>query len=129
MTKKALLLLFFFQMCTLVSFSTPTCCIAQDKVRDILLRGELNENQIPRSLIIPIKATLLPNLTLELQFYCSIECITISILREGEVVEQRTLSVFSSEVENFDLSCLGSGGYSIRMSTPQETLIYGEFSY
>lgn len=127
MTKKALLLLLFFQLGTLFLSATPVFRIAESKVKDILLKGELNEKQIPRSLIIPIKATLQSNSTVELQFYCWIEGVTISILREGEIVEQRTCSVSSSQIERFDLNGLGSGGYSLTLSTPQGTLLFGDF--
>lgn len=127
MTKKRLLLLLFLQICTFPLFSSTVCSVKLDREKEILLKGELNESQKERSLIIPIKATLQSNSTVELQFYCSIEDITISILREGEIVEQRTLSVSSSQIEHFDLNGLGSGGYSLILSTPLGTLLFGDF--
>lgn len=96
-------------------------------MKEVILRGKLAEDKIERSLLIPIKATLTENSMLELYFYCSVANLTISISKGDEVVEQRTLSVSSSQVESFDLSRLGSGGYSIRMSTPQGMLICGDF--
>lgn len=128
MTKKVLLLLLLFQVCTFPLFSSTACSIIQDTAREIILRGKLIEEQIERSGITPIRATLAENSILELCFYCSVANLTISISKGDEVVEQRTLSVCSSQMERFDLSTFGKDKYSIVISTLQGTLIYGEFA-
>lgn len=126
-TKKVLLLLLLFQVYTFSLSSAVPCCTIQDTVKEVILRGKLAEDKIERSLLIPIKATLTENSMLELYFYCSVANLTISISKGDEVVEQRTLSVSSSQVESFDLSRLGSGVYHLEMTTTKGAMIEGEF--
>ncbi|EXY54369.1 hypothetical protein M122_3614 [Bacteroides fragilis str. 3976T7] len=53
--------------------------------------------------------------------------MTITLYKDGVMVIQKSLSVFSGDIETLDLTFWGAGEYSLKLTTPRGTAVYGNF--
>lgn len=92
------------------------------------LKGLFND-KLQKSIVedIPIRAEISGSEFLVLSFEAPIMDITIMLYKDGVMVIQKSLSVFSGDIETLDLTFLGAGEYSLKLTTPRGTAVYGNF--
>ena len=92
------------------------------------LKGLFND-KLQKSIVedIPIRAEISGSEFLVLSFEAPIMDITITLYKDGVMVIQKSLSVFSGDIETLDLTFWGAGEYSLKLTTPRGTAVYGNF--
>ena len=92
------------------------------------LKGLFND-KLQKSIVedIPIRAEISGSEFLVLSFEAPIMDITITLYKDGVIVIQKSLSVFSGDIETLDLTFWGAGEYSLKLTTPRGTAVYGNF--
>lgn len=92
------------------------------------LKGLFND-KLQKSIVedIPIRAEISGSEFLVLSFEAPIMDMTITLYKDGVMVIQKSLSVFSGDIETLDLTFLGAGEYSLKLTTPRGTAVYGNF--
>lgn len=92
------------------------------------LKGLFND-KLQKSIVedIPIRAEISGSEFLVLSFEAPIMDITITLYKDGVMVIQKSLSVFSGDIETLDLTFWGAGEYSLKLITPRGTAVYGNF--
>ena len=92
------------------------------------LKGLFND-KLQKSIVedIPIRAEISGSEFLVLSFEAPIMDITITLYKDGVMVIQKSLSVFSGDIETVDLTFWGAGEYSLKLTTPRGTAVYGNF--
>ena len=92
------------------------------------LKGLFND-KLQKSIVedIPIRAEISGSEFLVLSFEAPIMDITITLYKDGLMVIQKSLSVFSGDIETLDLTFWGAGEYSLKLTTPRGTAVYGNF--
>ena len=92
------------------------------------LKGLFND-KLQKSIVedIPIRAEISGAEFLVLSFEAPIMDITITLYKDGVMVIQKSLSVFSGDIETLDLTFWGAGEYSLKLTTPRGTAVYGNF--
>ena len=92
------------------------------------LKGLFND-KLQKSIVedIPIRAEISGSEFLVLSFEAPIMDITITLYKDGVLVIQKSLSVFSGDIETLDLTFWGAGEYSLKLTTPRGTAVYGNF--
>ncbi len=92
------------------------------------LKGLFND-KLQKSIVedIPIRAEISGSEFLVLSFEAPIMDITITLYKDGVMVIQKSLSVFSGDIETLDLTFWGAGEYSLKLTTPRGTAGYGNF--
>lgn len=96
--------------------------------RPVDLKGLFND-KLQKSIVedIPIRAEISGSEFLVLSFEAPIMDITITLYKDGVMVIQKSLSVFSGDIETLDLTFWGAGEYSLKLTTPRGTAVYGNF--
>lgn len=120
-------LLYLFCLCNMVTWQ-PTSVFADEKPKKdkIEIEGEW-ENDIPKSLLIPIDAYIYKR-NLTIAFYDAITDVTLVITGPAGIVETRTVSFAASQTETFNLDLCNEGFYTLTISTPRGTYLYGYFT-
>lgn len=92
------------------------------------LKGLFND-KLQKSIVedIPIRAEISGSEFLVLSFEAPIMDMTITLYKDGVMVIQKSLSVFSGDIETLDLTFWGVGEYSLKLTTPRGTAVYGNF--
>ena len=92
------------------------------------LKGLFND-KLQKSIVedIPIRAEISGSEFLVLSFEAPIMDITITLYKDGVMVIQKSLSVFTGDIETLDLTFWGAGEYSLKLTTPRGTAVYGNF--
>ena len=92
------------------------------------LKGLFND-KLQKSIVedIPIRAEISGSEFLVLSFEAPIMDMTITLYKDGVMVRQKSLSVFSGDIETLDLTFWGAGEYSLKLTTPRGTAVYGNF--
>ena len=92
------------------------------------LKGLFND-KLQKSIVedIPIRAEISGSEFLVLSFEAPIMDITITLYKDGVMVIRKSLSVFSGDIETLDLTFWGAGEYSLKLTTPRGTAVYGNF--
>ena len=92
------------------------------------LKGLFND-KLQKSIVedIPIRAEISGSEFLVLSFEAPIMDITITLYKDGVMVIQKSLSVSSGDIETLDLTFWGAGEYSLKLTTPRGTAVYGNF--
>lgn len=92
------------------------------------LKGLFND-KLQKSIVedIPIRAEISGSEFLVLSFEAPIMDITITLYKDGVMVIQKSLSVFSGDIETLDITFWGAGEYSLKLTTPRGTAVYGNF--
>ncbi len=92
------------------------------------LKGLFND-KLQKSIVedIPIRAEISGSEFLVLSFEAPIMDMTITLYKDGVMVIQKSLSVFSGDIETLDLTFWGAGEYSLKLTTPRGTAVYGNF--
>ena len=90
------------------------------------LKGLFND-KLQKSIVedIPIRAEISGSEFLVLSFEAPIMDITITLYKDGVMVIQKSLPVFSGDIETLDLTFWGAGEYSLKLTTPRGTAVYG----
>lgn len=104
----------------------PVQVIAKTLAVDVPLKGQW-EDKLERSLTLPVIAKVVENGHLVLDFSQSISNLTVTIAKDGIVLQEKVLSVSSLQVEDIDLSDVGRGVYHLKMTTAKGTMIEGDF--
>lgn len=92
------------------------------------LKGLFND-KLQKSIVedIPIRAEISGSEFLVLSFEVPIMDMAITLYKDGVMVIQKSLSVFSGDIETLDLTFWGAGEYSLKLTTPRGTAVYGNF--
>lgn len=92
------------------------------------LKGLFND-KLQKSIVedIPIRAEISGSEFLVLSFEAPIMDMAITLYKDGVMVIQKSLSVFSGDIETLDLTFWGAGEYSLKLTTPRGTAVYGNF--
>ncbi|WP_294592072.1 DUF3244 domain-containing protein [uncultured Bacteroides sp.] len=102
--------------------SLPAYSISRKKIE---LQGEY-ERAKTRMPSIPPKASFDEN-SISVEFYNSITNATITIISPDGKIEKRTLSSANFQTERFEIDEYSQGMYSITITTPNGTNLYGTF--
>lgn len=110
---------FAFMFCTVIN--------ANNSEKVIILKGKY-QGVKPKSHTIdeiPISVSLIDNTYISIQTQCTINQLSISIYKDGELMKTtiQALEVFSTEY----LSELVAGSYSLFINTSEGVDLYGEF--
>ena len=92
------------------------------------LKGLFND-KLQKSIVedIPIRAEISGSEFLVLSFEAPIMDMAITLYKDGVMVIQKSLSVFSGDIETLDLTFWGAGEYSLKLTTSRGTAVYGNF--
>ena len=100
----------------------PLCSFAKKKID---LHGEYERARTRMPSILP-KASLDEN-SISVEFYNSIADVTITIIDPYGEIEKRTLSSANFQTERFEVDEYSQGMYSITITSPGGTNLYGTF--
>ena len=124
MKNRCLLLNLFFYV---FAFMFCTAINANNSERVVILKGKY-QGVRPKSHTIdeiPISVSLIDNTYISIQTQCTINQLSISIYKDGELIKTtiQTFEAFSTEY----LSELVAGSYSLFINTSEGVDLYGEF--
>lgn len=118
--KKSLIIFLFTLLCIPVLGNT-----LEKRPSAIELAGtcETHEN---RSLVYPLEAFQNGDQVL-VTFFDATADVTISITKDADSIETRTISFEEFQTEVFDISQYGAGSYTLLITTTRGTYLYGTF--
>lgn len=107
---------------TILLLCIPAYGITKKKIE---LQGEYERARTRMPGILP-KASLNEN-SISVEFYNSIADVTITIIDPYGEIEKRTLSSANFQTERFEVDEYSQGMYSITITSPGGTNLYGTF--